>query len=185
MSRIEPIEPGAASGKAKELLDELASRGGEPGPMVRAMANAPTLLRAYLDLNRALKRSHLDRRIVERINLAAHEWLGCQYCLVAHTKAARRLGLSDSDIELARQGTATDPRTAAMVAYARQAIVAPREVTDEQIAELRAHGYSDEQIAEVPALVALQLLTGGFNLIAGIEPTPEDAVILTSAGASA
>ena len=32
-------------GKARALLDELAQRGGEPGPMVRAMANAPTLLR--------------------------------------------------------------------------------------------------------------------------------------------
>jgi len=30
-----------------------------------------------------MKRSHIDRRIVERINLAVHEWLSCDYCLVA------------------------------------------------------------------------------------------------------
>src|SRR5918997_3896101 len=93
-------------GKARELLDELVQRGGEPGPMVRAMATAPALLRGYLDLSRAMKRSHLDRRIVERINLAVHEWLSCDYCLVAHTRAARRLRLTDADIGLARQGTA-------------------------------------------------------------------------------
>jgi uncharacterized peroxidase-related enzyme len=180
MPRIQPIEMDAASGTAKELLGELASRGGEPGPMVRAMANAPALLRAYLDLNRAMKRTHVDRRIVERINLAVHEWLGCEYCLVAHTRAARQLGLSDVDIELARQGTATDPKVAAMVAFGQQVIVAPGEVTDAQIDALRAHGYSDEQIAEVVGLVALQLLTGGLNLIAGIEPAPEDAAELTS-----
>ncbi len=81
MPRIEPIEMDAATGKAAELLQELASRGGEPGPMVRAMANAPVVLRAYLDLNRAVKRSHIDRRITERISLAVHEWLGCAYCL--------------------------------------------------------------------------------------------------------
>jgi uncharacterized peroxidase-related enzyme len=180
MSRIEPIDLNQATGKAKELLDELAGRGGAPGPMVRAMANAPALLRGYLDLNRAMKRTRLDRRIVERINLAVHEWLGCEYCLVAHTRAARQLGLTDADIELARRGTATDPRVAAMVAYGRQIIVAPGGITDAQIDELHAHGYTDEQIAEVVGLVSLQLLTGGLNLVAGIEPAPEDLSELTS-----
>ena len=180
MPRIEPIEPDQASGKAKALLDEVAGRGGEPGPMVRAMANAPALLRGYLDLNRAMKRTHLDRRIVERINLAVHEWLACEYCLVAHTRAARRLGLSDTDIELARQGTATDPKVAAMVAFGQQIIAGPGDVTDEQIDELRGHRYTDEQIAEVVGLVALQLLTGGLNLVAGIEPAPEALAELTS-----
>jgi uncharacterized peroxidase-related enzyme len=180
MARIEPIELEQATGKAKDLLDELASRGGEPGPMVRAMANAPALLRGYLDLNRAMKRTHLDRRIVERINLAVHEWLGCDYCLVAHTRAARQLGLTDADIELARQGTATDPKIAAIVAYGQEIIAAPGDVTDAQIEELRAHGYTDEQTAEVVGLVALQLLTGGLNLVAGIEPAPDDLAELTS-----
>jgi uncharacterized peroxidase-related enzyme len=180
MPRIDPIAMDEATGTAKDLLHELASRGGEPGPMVRAMANAPALLRGYLDLNRAMKRTHLDRRVVERINLAVHEWLGCEYCLVAHTRAARQLGLSDADIELARQGTATDPKVAAMVAFGQQVIAGPGDVTDAQIDELRGHGYADEQIAEVVGLVALQLLTGGLNLVAGIEPGPEDLAELTS-----
>ena len=169
MPRIEPIDHTQATGGARELLDELASRGGEPGPMVLAMATAPALLRGYLDVNRAMKRSHLDRRISERISLAVHEWLGCEYCIAAHTRAARELGLEDTDIELARQGTATDPKVAAMVAFGQQVIAAPAEVTDEQVNALREHGYTDEQIAEVIGLVSLQLLTGAFNLVAGID----------------
>jgi uncharacterized peroxidase-related enzyme len=180
MPRIQPIQIDEATGKAKELLDEYASRGGVPGPMVRAMANAPALLRGYLDLGRAMKRTHLDRGIVERINLAVHQTLGCEYCLVAHTRAARQLGLSDADIERARQGTATDPKIAAIVALAGQIIAAPGKVTDAQIDALRAHGYTDEQIAEVVGLVALQLLTGALNLVAGIEPAPEALAELTS-----
>ena len=173
MARIEPIERDRASGRARELLDELASRGAEPGPMVRAMANAPALLRGYLDLNRAMKRSHLDRRVNERIALAAQEWIGCDYCLAAHTQAARELGVSETDIQLARQGTATDAKTAAIVALGQQLVAAPSEVSDEQVDELHAFGYSDEQIAEVVGLVALQLLTGAFNLVAGIHVTPD------------
>jgi uncharacterized peroxidase-related enzyme len=171
MARIEPVDHSRASGKARELLDELAARGGDLGPMVSAMANAPAVLRGYLELNRAMKRSHLDRRISERIALAVQEWIGCEYCLAAHTQAARELGLSDRDIELARQGTATDAKIAAMVAFGQQLIAAPSEVSDQQIDELRGFGYSDEQIAEVVGLVSLQLLTGAFNLVAGIDAT--------------
>jgi AhpD family alkylhydroperoxidase len=178
--RIEPIEIDQATGKAEELLDEVARRGGDPGPMVRTMANAPALLRGYLDLGRAMKRTHLDRRVVERINLAVHEWLGCEYCLVAHTRAARTLGVDDAEIELARQGTAGDPAVAAMVALGRQVIARPGDITDAQIDALRGHGYTDEQIAEVPGLVALQLLTGSLNLVAGIEPSAADLAELTS-----
>jgi alkylhydroperoxidase family enzyme len=140
-SRIEPIDVAGATGHTRELLDELASRGAEPGPMVRAMANAPALLRGYLDLTRAMKRMRLDRRV------------------------------TDSDIALARQGAATDPRIAGMVAFGQRVIAAPAEVTDEQVDELRQVGYTDEQIAEVVGLVSLQLLTGAFNLVSGIHPS--------------
>jgi uncharacterized peroxidase-related enzyme len=173
VTRIDPIPLEEAQGRARELLDELVERGVEPGPMMRAMAHAPALLRGYLDLTRAMKRSQIDRRIRERINLAVHQQLRCDYCLVAHTRAARRLGVAESEIHLARQGTSSDPAIAAIVAFAQQVLTAPAEVSDADLDRLRAHGYTDEQIAEVPGLAALQLLTGAFNLIAGIHPSDE------------
>ena len=60
------------------------------------------------------------------------------------------------------------------MAYGQQLIAAPGEVSDAQVAGLREVGYTDEQIAEVVALVALQFLTGAFNLVAGIEPAEHD-----------
>jgi AhpD family alkylhydroperoxidase len=168
MARIEPIPMEQAEGRARELLDEVVARGGDPGPMVLTMARAPALLRGYLDLTRAMKRGHIDRKVVERINLAVHERLGCDYCIVAHTRAARRLGVPESEIQLARQGTSAEPAIAAIVAFSQQALTAPSDIGDEDLERLRAHGYSDEQIAEVAGLVSLQLLTGAFNLIAGI-----------------
>jgi AhpD family alkylhydroperoxidase len=167
--RFELVDPERAEGPAGELLAELASRGDPPGPMLRAMANAPALLRGYMDLNRAMKRSHLDRRISERVSLAVHEWLRCDYCIAAHTAAAQKLGLSDTDIRLARQGTATDPTVAATIGFALQVLSSPADISDADVDGLRGHGYSDEQISEVVALVALQLLTGAFNLVAGLE----------------
>jgi AhpD family alkylhydroperoxidase len=174
MPRIEPIPIERAEGRARELLEDLSARGVQPGPMMLAMANAPALLRGYLDLTRAMKRTHIERAVVERINLAVHGALDCDYCIAAHTRAARRLGVPDSEIELARRGTSDAPAIAAIVAFARRALVAPRDIGDEDLALLHEHGYTDEQIAEVPGLVALQLMTGAFNLIAGIH-APRDA----------
>jgi uncharacterized peroxidase-related enzyme len=167
--RIEPIDLDHAPAKARELVDEYAARAGAPGLMVRTMATAPAVLRGYLDLNRAMKRSHLDRRITERIALAAQAWTGCDYCVAAHTAAARKLGLDHRDIELAKQGTATDPGIASIVAFGQQVIAAPAEISD--VERLRTHGYRDEQILEVVGIVSLMLLTGAFNLVAGIEPS--------------
>jgi AhpD family alkylhydroperoxidase len=169
MPRVELVDPERAEGPAAELLAEFAARGGAPGPMTRAMANAPALVRGYMDLPRAMKRNHLDRRITERISLAIHEWLRSDHCIAPHTAAAEKLGLSDRDIRLARQGTATEPAVAAIIGFALQVLSSPAVVSDADIDGLRGHGYSDEQIAEVVALVALQLLSGAFNLVAGVE----------------
>jgi len=104
----------------------------------------------------------------------------CDYCLVAHTRAARQLGVPASEIQLARQGTSSDPATAAIVAFAQQVLAAPAEIGDAEVEGLRSYGYRDEQIAEVAGLVALQLLTGAFNLIADIHPTPEALAEITT-----
>ena len=50
-------------------------------------------------------------------------------------------------------------------------IAAPAEISDADVERLRTHGYGDEQIAEVVGIVSLMLLTGAFNLVAGIEPS--------------
>ena len=166
-TRLPLIDPDRAEGNVNETLDDLGKRG-PIGPMVRGMANSSALLRGYLELSRAMKRSHLDRRVSERVSLAVQEWLGCDYCLAAHADAARGLGLTEHDVALARQGTATDAKVAALVAFGQQVAAAPSEVSDEQVDELRELGWRDEQIADVVGLVALNVLTGSFNLVAGI-----------------
>ncbi|MFD3533834.1 hypothetical protein [Streptomyces sp. NPDC058664] len=78
------------------------------------------------------------------------------------------------DIELARQGTSTDPREAALIGLALRILAEPGALSDEDVAEVRGHGWSDRVIAEVVGVVALNLLTGAFNPLAGIQPVRED-----------
>jgi AhpD family alkylhydroperoxidase len=170
------LDPTEAPGKSRELLDDIIGRRGGVGDMVATMAHSPALLQGYLDLSRAMKRSKLPRTLSEKISLAVQEWIDCAYCQQAHTEAARAAGLSESDIALARQGTSTDAREAAMIAMAVRILAEPSSITDEDVAGLRAHGWSDRTIAELPGLVALNQLTGTFNLLAGLEPSDQERV---------
>ncbi|MGC7098222.1 carboxymuconolactone decarboxylase family protein [Amycolatopsis lurida] len=172
MRRITALTPEEAPAKSAELLTELITRRGTAGEMVSTMAHSPAVLQGYLEFSRAMKRAKLPRPLSEKISLAAQEWIGCGTCLAAHTAAAKAAGLTDTDIALARQGTSTDAREAALIAFALRVLAEPSSLGDDDIAELRAHGWSDRIIAEIPALIALNQLTGTFNLAIGLEPAP-------------
>ncbi len=161
--------PNTATGRAHSALTRLWDRHSDDvAVMARTMANSPSVLEGYLDLSRAMKRSTLPRRLAEQISLSIQQRLGCDMCITAHAAAARVVGLSDGDIALARSGTASDPTAAALLAYATQVHVSPASVTGEQIDELRRLGYSDRQLLDVVGLIALNQLTGAFNLVAGL-----------------
>lgn len=170
MTRMEPLTPDTAKGAAKDLLADLVTRHGSAGAMVSTMAHSPAVLGGYLQLNRAMKRTKLDRAISERISLAVQENQGCALCLQAHANGARAVGVSEEEIELARKATSADEKIAAMVAYGYRVHTAPASITDEQVEALRRYGYSDREIADVVGIVALNVLTGAFNLVAGLEP---------------
>lgn len=178
MNRLEPLTPETTTGASRELLTDLVTRHGgvdNLGRMVRTMAHSPSVLGGYLQLSRALRRSVLSRTLSERISLAVQERLGCQVCLEAHAEAARALGLDEDEIALARVGTSADPRIAAMVEFGLRVHTSPGTITDDDVRRLRELGYRDRAIADVVALVALNVLTGAFNLVAGLEPEPHPA----------
>ncbi|WP_327090780.1 carboxymuconolactone decarboxylase family protein [Nonomuraea sp. NBC_01738] len=170
MRRLTALEPEQAPDKSREVLNEIIGRRGSVGEMVSTMAHSPALLEGYLSFSRAMKKVKIPRPLSEKISLAVQEWIGCAMCREAHTAGARAAGLSESDIALARQGTSTDAREAALIGVAVRVLVEPSSLTDEDVAGLREHGWSDRVIAEVVGLVTLNLLTGAFNLLAGIEP---------------
>ena len=162
--------PATAVGKAAELLGGIVDRSGSAGAMVRTMAGSPSVLGGYLELSRAMKRSRLDRAVSERISLAVQARLGCALCLDAHTAGARAVGVDDDEIELAMHGTSSDPAIAAIVAFGRQVHAEPASITDDDIEALRRLGYRDRDVLDVVGLVALNVLTGSFNLVARLEP---------------
>lgn len=170
MTRFASYTPETAVGKAPELLGDIVNRSGSAGAMVRTMAGSPSLLAGYLNLSHAMKRSRLDRAISERISLAIQARLQCSLCLAAHTSAARAAGIDEGELEHAKTGSSSHPKIAAIIAFAQQIETEPASITQADIDRLRNLGYRDRDILDVVALIALNVLTGSFNLVAGLEP---------------
>ncbi|WP_254622869.1 carboxymuconolactone decarboxylase family protein [Rhodococcus sp. W8901] len=139
--------------------------------MVSTMAHSPAVLGGYLQLSRAMKRAKLSRRIGERISIAVQARQGCAACLEAHIAAAHAHGVETAEIDRAREGTSADLAIAAMIDLGLRVYREPTSITDEHVADLRGHGYSDREIADVVGIVALNLLTGAFNVLAGVKTT--------------
>ncbi|WP_346030876.1 carboxymuconolactone decarboxylase family protein, partial [Dermacoccus barathri] len=170
MPRFDRLTPETAVGASRELLGELVERHGTVGDMVSTMAHSPAVLGGYLQLSRAMRRAKIDRRTSELISIAVQAQQGCGMCLASHVEAARSLDVPEEKIRLAHDGTSSDAALAAIIRLGLQVYREPASITDDQVDELRAFGYSDRAIADVVGVVSLNVITGAFNLVAGLTP---------------
>jgi uncharacterized peroxidase-related enzyme len=169
MNRIRPIVPDAVTGRAWELLEAVKTKLGVIPNMMRAMANSPAVLDAYLSLSSALNRGSLSGRTREAIALAIGQANGCQYCVSAHTLLGKKAGLSEADVTAARTGESSDPKTAAALRLALIVNNKQGHVSDAELAAARSAGLSDGEIGEVVAVVSLNIFTNYFNHVADPE----------------
>ena len=166
MSRIHQIAPDSATGKAKELLDAVKGKIGLVPNITRAMANSPAALEGYLGLSGALGKGSLSAKNREQIALAVGQANQCDYCLAGHSAIGKMVGLTSDQILDSRRGTAIDPKSDAVIRFARKLVDERGRVSDADVAEVRAAGLDDGAIAEVVANVALNIFTNYFNHVA-------------------
>src|ERR671910_371410 len=108
MARLKSIDPAAATDRTKELLDSVKQKFGMVPNITRLMANSPAVLEGYLSFSGALASGGLDPQLRERIAIAVATANGCDYCLSAHTAAAKMLGVSQDELAAAQQGLSSD-----------------------------------------------------------------------------
>lgn len=162
MSRIEPINHEESTGKAKKLLDAVKSKLGMAPNLMKTMAHSPAVLEAYLNFSGTLGTT-LNAKLREQISVLTAEENGCGYCASAHTALGKMAGLDETAILAARAGNSTDAKTDAALKFARQLIVNRGKVSDENLQMVKAAGYSDGEISEIVANVALNIFTNYFN----------------------
>jgi uncharacterized peroxidase-related enzyme len=163
MTRIQPIAPENATGKAKELLNAVKGKLGMVPNMARTMANAPAVLDGYLAFSGSLAKGALTAKLRERIALTVAERNSCEYCLAAHSAIGKMVGLSEEQVLDSRHAKAIDSKTDAVLRFAGQLVDNRGRVSEVDLNELRNVGVDDPTIAEVVANVALNIFTNYFN----------------------
>jgi uncharacterized peroxidase-related enzyme len=169
MSGLPAIQTQAATGKAKELLEAVQAKLKITPNMTRVMANSPAVLEGYLSFSGALSKGALPARLGEKLALEVGELNSCQYCVSAHTTIGKMTGLTDSEIEAARNATSSSEKEAAALRFARELVTKRGRTTAADIEAVRSAGFSDGEIAEIIAHVALNIFTNYFNNAAEVE----------------
>jgi uncharacterized peroxidase-related enzyme len=169
MSRINPINQENANPNALEIVTAVKKALGIVPNMVATMAQSPAVASAWVGFNHALAQGSLSAQSRERIALVVAEENSCSYCLAAHTFLGGKAGLSEQEILDNRRGASDEPKVAAALAFARKLVRNRGQVTDSDVAALREHGFTDEEIAEIIANVALNIFTNYFNVAADVE----------------
>lgn len=167
--RIVPIDPTAATGSARQTLDDVERSFGFIPMMVRTMARSDVVVAAWAAFDRALAAGLLTTRTRELVALAVAQNSAGTYCLAEHSAKGRAVGLTPEDELAARRGHALDTQEAAAVGLALAILETRGGVSDDELSLAREGGLTDAEICEVAANVALNLFTNYFNRLADTE----------------
>ncbi|WP_420409766.1 carboxymuconolactone decarboxylase family protein [Hoeflea sp.] len=157
---------------ARPMLEQVKAQLGSVPNLFRLTATSPAALRGYLGLSGALSGGELDAPTRERVALAVSQLNSCQYCLAAHTYIGKNIAkLDDAEIAANRKGGSSDPRADVAVRFAVKLVETRGSVSDADLSAVKLAGFSDAEIVEIIAHVALNTLTNYLNEALG---TPID-----------
>jgi uncharacterized peroxidase-related enzyme len=164
---------------SKPTLDAFTKNIGFTPNMMATFAHSPIAFNAWAALLGSMSKA-LDVKTRDSIGLAVSEVNGCNYCLGVHSFTAEHMAkLTPNEIILARKGYANDSKRHAAVQFARKVIEARGQVSDADLKAVREVGYTDANVMEIVALVAMYSLT---NFINNVVDPEKDFPAVTPAG---
>jgi len=169
MPRIQPVDQNTADAATAELLGSVKNKLGTVPNIVATMANSPAVAKAYLGFSQALSAGSLSPRLREQLALVVGETNGCGYCVAAHTALGKGAGLTEAETCDARRANSSCKKEQTALEFARKVVNDRGVVSDADVEQLRQAGYTDGEVGEIVANVALNIFTNYFNHVAGTE----------------
>ena len=170
-SRFQVHDELTAPERSLPVLKGALSGGGQLSNFLGVLAGSPAALRAYARFRSELRHGALPLKTQQRIALAVAEHQGSEYALSTLQRTAREAGLGLDEIALAREFDSRDPREAAMLRYVRGLLESGGAPPMHLHEEAREADWTDEQILEGVAHVAL---TSFSSLVTRAGNVPRD-----------
>lgn len=162
----------------RERIEALAEKSGFVPNVFLAMAHRPEEWRAFFAYHDALMEkegglSAADRELIVVATSAAND---CLYCVVAHGAIARiraRNPLIADQVAVDWRKADLTERQKAMLGFAVKLALRPADVADQDLEELRQHGFDDEDIWDIGAITALFALSNRMAHLTAMRPNDE------------
>ena len=188
MSRVKPVDQDAVAA-LDNLFAPVIERMGFIPMSQQVMAHKPALLRAFIDLGKAIysqDEGSIPFALKSLIGNMASKSAGCMYC-VAHTGSnSSRAGVDDKKIaamwEFETSDLFTDAERAAL-SFAQAAAQVPNATTEADFVGLRKH-FSDFQIVEIMSVISMFGYLNRWNdsMATTLEEEPTEFAQQTMAG---
>jgi uncharacterized peroxidase-related enzyme len=167
MARIETIDLADTPEDLKDRFDVIRTSNGYIPNSYLILAHRPSILKAFMDLSKAVIRDEgtLDRGFRFLVAYVSSRTAGCQFCQAHNIQSAARWGVPDEKLhaiwEYETSPLFTEGERAAFD-LARAASVVPNCATDEIFDRLKKH-YTRPQIVEIMSVISLFGWLNRFN----------------------
>ena len=181
ISRFDIHDELTAPEASARLLRGMAEAGGSVSKFVGVLAGSPAAMRAFARMRHELRGGVLPRSTAERIALAVAESRGDTYSVAQHARTARAAGLGLDEISRARSWTSTAPREAGLLAFLKALFESHGRPEHHLLEEAREIGWTDEELLEAVAHLALNDLQTLISNAAALPQDQTDSAILPAA----
>jgi AhpD family alkylhydroperoxidase len=184
ISRFDIHDELTAPEESARLLAGMAEAGGSVSKFVGVLAGSPAALRAFARMRHELRGGVLPRPTRERIALAVAESRRDSYSVAQHARTARAAGLGLDEISRARNWASGDPREAALLTFLKALFESDGPPAVHLLEEAREVEWSDEQLLEAVAHVALSEFQSLMANAAALPQDQSDPTVLPAAAAA-
>ena len=163
------------------LLKSIQTAGGAVSKFLGVIAESPATLRAYTRMRAELHNGVLPQATRERIALAVAEYRGDEYSINQYSRTAKAAGLGLDEVARAREFKSSDPREQALLTLLEETLDAHEHPPTHLVEEAREADWSDEEILEAIAELALNEFQSLFASAASLPLESSDPAVLRSA----
>jgi uncharacterized peroxidase-related enzyme len=165
VTRVQIHDTDSAPEGSRDGLKALHGKYGTTLNIFGAMANAPTVLNAFLAFEGTIAdTTSLDKATREAIHLTVANVNECSYCQGAYTMAAKGAGFDDEQAKDIRRGTLPDDdKLTALLQVAREIATTKGHIQDTTWTTAIEAGWSEQQMLETFADTVRTIFTNYFN----------------------
>jgi len=167
------------------LIKSIQFAGGAVSKFLGVLAESPAALRAYTRFRAELHKGSLPETTRERIGLAVAERRDDAYTLNQYARTAKAAGLGLDEVARAREFTSSDDKEQTLLTLLKATLAYDEPVPTHLVEEAREAGWTDEQIIEAVAEMALAQFQSLFAAAAELPLESSDPAVLQSADKAA